>query len=446
MRKLIFIILTLILFANTPAFSFRQQDPLDLNEKTGYINTDFIAGFDDPHLMYYIREGIKNNHDVRKVSWQVEEYRQNVRLSLGKELPAVSIGADYTGIHFPKIGGLDLSNNGFVMPLIASYEPDFLLKNRDKTKSAKKYYESSKFEEKAVYISLASDIGSLYINILQYDALINSQEEIVKIKEEQLKRERKKFDYGVVDNAGLNSAKKDFETAKNNLDNLCKSRETAINNFRVLTGVTEDDITRSNFADFDYNKQIPSAVSSDVIFSRPDVLASEANLEKAKIDVRIARKDFLPSFNITGVMTFNTLLPGNFFNWDSTLALILAGATQDIFRGGQKVANLKINKARYEQMFESYKQTDLTALQEVNDALCIIKFDTQTDNNTIEKLKLQKKDFEDYSKKYKQGVVSYPDFLGSKEQLLNMNQSQVQTKTVRLVNYFTLYKALGGQL
>lgn len=175
-------------------------------------------------------------------------------------------------------------------------------------------------------------------------------------------------------------------------------------------------------------------------------MAAEANLEKAKIDIRVARKEFLPSFNITGLWLFNTIAPGTFFSWQSSLAAILAGATQDIFKGGMKVANLRIQKARYEQLFEVYRQTDLTAVKEVNDALCIIKYDTNVDNNTITYLNLQKRDFLDMRKKLSQGVISYPEFLSEQERLLNIEQNQTQTKTQRIADYLTLYKAVGGKL
>src|SRR5699024_10802635 len=98
-------------------------------------------------------------------------------------------------------------------------------------------------------------------------------------------------------------------------------------------------------------------VSSDIIFARPDVKAAEANLEKAQIDVRVAKKEFFPRFNIVGVWAFNTVAPGSFFSWESSLAAILAGASQDIFKGGMKVARLKMQKAKYEELFEDYNQT-----------------------------------------------------------------------------------------
>ena len=406
---------------------------------------EFFERFDDPYLAGYVQEGLQHNHDLQRAVWQVEEYRQNVRASFAKELPSLSTGAYYTGFHIPTT--LPLHRNAFILPFIARYEPDFLLKNRDKTKSTKKAYESMEFQKESVAISISSDIATVYINLLQYDGLIWSQERTAALSEELVRRAQKRFNHGVIDNAALNTAKKDLETAKNALDDLHKQRETALTQFALLLGrAPGNEIQRGKLEAFEYKAQIPDVISSEVIFSRPDVLAAEKQLEMANINVRVARKEFLPSFNIIGILAFNTIFPGSFFNWDSTIASILAGASQDIFMGGAKVANLKINKARYEQLFETYRQTDLTAVKEVNDALVIIKIDTATDNNTIEKLRLQTRDFADSGKKFKRGVISEPDLLMAQQQLISAQQAQIQTKTVRLVNYLTLYKAVGGKL
>lgn len=453
MKKLIAFAITMIFLINSQAmaFSFKKKkvDPLDLKEKTEYVNMEFFSHFDDPYLSFYIYEAVKNNHDARKASWQVEEYRQNIKYSFGQELPHLNVSANYAGIHIPKLDNFQLKSNAFILPFMLSYEPDFFLKNRDKTKSVKKSFEAAKYQEKSIYISLASDTASAYINLLQYDKLIALQEQIIKVKQEQLLREQKKYDRGVIDNTQLNAVKKELETAKNNLETYNKNRATVLTQLAVLTGISPTctcDIQRAAFDNFDYRSEIPSQASSDVIFSRPDVMEAEANLEKAKIDIRVARKEFLPSFNITGVWIFNTIAPGSFFSWQSSLAAILAGATQDIFKGGMKLANLRIQKAKYEQLFENYRQTDLTAVKEVNDALCIIKFDTNVDNNTITYLNLQKRDFLDMNKKLHQGVISYPEFLSEQERLLNIEQNQTQTKTQRIADYLTLYKAVGGKL
>ena len=114
------------------------------------LNPEFFTGFNDDCLVYYINQAIENNHNAKQATYQVEQYRQQAKYSLGKELPSFSVSADYLGINTPKVDYFKLSKSAFVLPFQVNYEADFLLKNRDKTRSYKKAFEASRFEEKAV--------------------------------------------------------------------------------------------------------------------------------------------------------------------------------------------------------------------------------------------------------------------------------------------------------
>lgn len=421
---------------------------VNTTSKIDYVNINWWDNFSDPCLKYYIIQGITNNHDAKEASWKVEQYKQSIKLQFAKELPSLSVGADYILNHLPDTL-IATKTNIFAVPFIANYEADIFLKNHDKTKSSKKAYESSKFQEQSIYISLASDIATTYINVIKFDKQIQLQQCLVCVKKEELRRETLRFNRGVSSIPKVNNFKQDYETAKSDLDELIKSRDKALNQLAVLTGDSPANIAcikRSSWDNLEYKTQIPAEICSDVVFSRPDILAAEANLEKSKIDVRVARKDFLPRFNIIGLYSFDNVGKDGFGTWGSTVAALVAGATLDLFKGGQKVANLKINKSVYEQMFEAYRQTDLNAIKEVNDSLLIIREDTKIDNNTCKNLLTQKDNYQRSKESYKKGVIPYTDLLSEQEKFLSMNQNQVNSKTTRLVDYITLYKAVGGKL
>lgn len=162
------------------------------------LDIDFFNRFNDDCLTYYIKTALENNHDLKKAGYVVEQYRQQAKYSLGNELPSFSVSANYLGIKIPKLDNFQLKQNAFILPFMANYEADLLLKNRDKTRSAKKSYEASKFEEKTVYIALLTDVATVYTNILQYDQLIEIQDQKVNIYLQMLKRDIKKFDRGVI--------------------------------------------------------------------------------------------------------------------------------------------------------------------------------------------------------------------------------------------------------
>lgn len=438
MIKKLILMLTLFIFCQN-VFAVERSE----------LNLDFFNRFNDDCLNYYINSALENNHDLKKAGQVVEQYRQQAKYSLGNELPSFSVSANYLGVKVPQLDNFSLKKNAFILPFMANYEADLLLKNRDKTRSAKKDYEASKADEKGIYISLLSDVATVYTNILQYDELIKNQTEIVQINSGILNSDIKKYNRGIIDTSHLNNSTQSLESAKNELEQYIKERDVLLMQLAVLSGISPDcikDLKRGTLADFEYSGKIPEEADSDVIFSRPDVIAAETRLEKAKIDIRVARKEFLPRFNITGIWAFNTIAPGTFFSWESSLAAILAGATQDIFAGGKKVANLRIQKAKYEELFENYKQIDLNAIKEVNTSLCFIKHDSLRDKNTLEKLNLETRNFIDTNKKFKRGVISYPEYLNDKSKLVSLEKEAANTKTQRIINYYTLYKAVGGKL
>ena len=417
------------------------------------LNVEFFSRFNDDFLSQYVNEAIDNNHSAKQATIRVEEYRQGVKLQFANELPSFSVSANYLGIHSPKFNpNLSVSKNAFVLPFIANYEADFLLKNRDKTKSVKKTYEMSKFEEQSVYLALLTDVAAVYTNILEYDKLIEEQEKIVENYNQILNDDNKKLARGVINATELNNSKANIEQANITLENLIKQREVLLMQFAVLLGrsvnaeTINSDIPRGNIDNFEYNAVIPSEIESDVIFSRPDVKRAEMALEKAKIDIRVARKEFLPTFNITGIWAFNNIAPGSFFSWESSLAALLAGATQDIFTGGRKIANLKFKKAKYEELFEQYRQADLVAVKEVNTSLCIIKHDTEIENGVNEKLNLEAKNLDNANKMLNRGVISKTQHINSENMYINKDMDLTRAKTRRLVNYYTLYKTVGGNL
>lgn len=451
-NKITYILIFLFVFIQLPGSSLPWSNKplprINAQDKINYVNINWWDNYSDPYLKCYIIQAIDANHDAKKASWAVEEYKQQVKLQFSKELPSLSVGSDYILNHFQDIF-TGTKSNIFAVPFFASYEADIFLKNHDKTKSSKKSYEASKFQEQSIYISLASDVATTYINILKYDKQIKLQQELVLTRKEELRREEISYKRGTVSVPDVNGYKKNYETSKSDLDSLIKSRDTALNQLAVLIGESAENscnLKRGTWDNFNYTAPIPKEISSDVVFSRPDILAAESQLEKSKIDVRVARKEFLPRINIIGVYSFTNIGSASFGSWNSTLAALVASATMDLFKGGYKVANLKLNKAKFEEMFENYQQTDLNAIKEVNNSLLIIREDTKINQNTYRNLKTQEDTYNRASKSYKNGAISYPNLLSEEEQYLNMQQNQINTKANVLVDYITLYKSVGGKL
>lgn len=414
--------------------------------KYAYVNMDFWSQFNDEILNGYIDKAVKNNYDLKMASLNVKEYYENVKLQFSNELPKLTAGYSPNYVKMPGSSDADWI---FATPAIASYEADIFLKNRDKTKSVKKLYEASQFDERAAYISVASAVGTTYLNIVRLDKIVDLQQEIVELRKEiydlMLKRNRE----GITSTADTIKANKALVAGETDLIEYQKQRDFLLHQLAVLIGespANAEELTRTSYDKIAFSGNIPSEISSDVIVQRPDYLKAEKMVEKAGIDVKVAKKEFLPSFNIMGLALFNASNIGSSWTTKNMLASIGAAGMLPLFTGGSLTANLRLKKTEYERVLQNYYKTNLTAIQEVNDALVSVKKDTEKMERTQKQADLEKTDFMYNRDKFNQGVISKLDLIQFKENLLSIDKLVAQQNIECMVDYIELYKAAGSKL
>lgn len=414
--------------------------------KYEYINYNWWKNFNDDILNGYIDKAIKNNYDLKMATIAVDEYYQAVKIQFANELPSASVGF---GAGYSKMPYSTSSDWGFSTPAFASYELDLFLKNRDKTKATKKDYEGSLQDERAAYISIASAVGTTYLNLVKLDKMIELQEEIVQdrklIYDLMLARNKE----GLTSTADTVKANKSYIAGNTDLTEYKKQRTKMLNQLAVLIGENPNNsekLTRINYDKLNYSGIIPSEISSEVITTRPDYIKAEKMVEKAGINVKVAKKEFLPSINLMGLAFFLANDLGSVWTTKNALAMLGGGINLPLFTGGRRRANLKLKKDEYERILNNYYKTNLTAIQEVNDALVTIKLDEQKLNDTKKQAELEKQDFGYSTNKYNQGTISKLDLVQVKENVLYTDKMVVNDKINCLVNYIGLYKATGSQL
>ena len=394
----------------------------------------------------YIDKAIKNNYDLKMATNTVDEYYQAVKIQFANELPMAGVGF---GSGYSKTSGNNSADWAFAMPAFASYEVDLFLKNHDKTNASKKQYEATLQDERAAYISIASAVGTTYLNIIKLDKMIELQEEIVKDRKTIYNLMLARNKEGLTSTADTVKANKAYIAGNTDLTEYKKQRTKLLNQLCVLIGENPnnaDKITRTSFEQLSYSGVIPTEISSDVITNRPDYLKAEKNVEKAGIDVKVAKKEFLPSINIGAVAMFLSGDLGSLWTTKNALAALGGGLGLPLFTGGRRIANLKMKKVEYERVLNNYYQTNLTAIQEINDAMVSIKLDEEKYQDTKKQAKLEREDFGYSTDKFNQGTISKLDLTQVKENVLFTDQQVVNDKINCLVNYIGLYKATGSQL
>ena len=287
---------------------------------------------------------------------------------------------------------------------------------------------------------------NLLYNTLQY---IKYQENIVALRKEIYEIMQESNRQGLVSTSDTVKANKAYVNGTSDLINYKKNKEILMHQLAVLIGESPENassIKRNSLDKMNYQLAIPTQIPSEIITQRPDYLKSEIMLQKAGIDVKVARKEFLPTFNIGAFAMFLSNDLGSLWSTKNTLAGLGGGLGLPLFTGGRRIANLKLKKDEYERLLNNYYKTNLTAIQEVNDALVSIRLDHEKYQDVEKQAKLEREDFGYSTNKYNQGTISKLDLIQVKENVLFTDQQVVNDKINCYVNYIGLYKAVGTQL
>ncbi len=411
-----------------------------------YINIEWWKDLNDPILTEYLIKAVQYNKDLKIATLKVEETTEAKNITRANEMPMLGVGAVPALYKMPAV----TKSEGLIsVPLYANYELDLFGKNREKTKAMDKLIEISRQKEKAAYISVAGAVGTTYYNIVKLDKLIEVQEQIIEERKQIYDLMQLSNKEGLISTADTVTAQKAYIKSNSDLIELRKLRERMLNMLAVLTGDSPENsknYERISYDELTINKGIPDSIATEIITSRPDYVSAEKMIEKTGLDVRAAKKEFLPTFNILGLIAFNSTKLLKTMNWTNSFALLGGNAMLPLFTGGAKTANFKLNKNKYKQALEDYQNTNLKAIQEVNDALCGLKLDNEKYEKSLEIFNSEKKEFYYTNLKYKEGIISNLDLLQKKEALLSTEKLVVADKVDYFINQIGLYKATAGGL
>ncbi len=411
------------------------------------IDLDWFKGFGDEKLMNYIFLAMENNNDIKIAKNNILKFTQDKNLNISDEFPNFSIGSNYLLLKVPQLAipNNDIQTNSYALPFLTIWEIDYLGKKYNKITKSKIDIENSCYDLKAINLMTAVDVASNYFNISNTEKQILLQEKILSLSKNLYEKNRKKFEYGYISLFELNNYKNLVLEEENYLLNLYKNKMLFINNLLYLIGKSPymtDLISVTPFDEIDYKGKYFDFIKGNAILNRPDILKAENEIKKAKIDITIAKKDFLPSINLFGVLSFSTIVQN--FNWKGALAALSAGAMQNLFDGGRRFFTLKKRKIEYETKIEEYLKADLNALKEVNDVLYTLKIDYKIYQNNLAKMVVSSDNLTKVFDSYNKGAKSHLDYLSENSNYIKQEILLADSKNKNLINLLSLYKALGG--
>lgn len=356
--------------------------------------------FSDPQLTSLIEEGLQNSPNLKKIEARVRESLNIATQIKSKLFPHLRFdGSDNYqhlsksgferafAFHAPPLGQTppalqDVDFAIFAKPVPAvlntidlgfglNWELDFFGKNRLRLAAALGDVKAREAEAKQARLVLSSEIAQTYFSLQTHWAILEIHRELVTLKKREDSLANQRADIGLDTKLTSIAAKIDLSIAAELVYRLEETVALDQHRLYVLMGQAPD-VNRSFKRAFHIFKSpfpLPREISSNLLARRPDLMAAIWRVEQAAAQVGVAKREFYPEVNLSGLLGLRSVLPDQFFNVSNAVTSLLPSFTLPIFEAGKLRANLKEKMAHYDETLQSYHEVLLHALQEIADLL-----------------------------------------------------------------------------
>jgi NodT family efflux transporter outer membrane factor (OMF) lipoprotein len=397
--------------------------------------------FGDPELARLVDLALERNNDLAAAAIRVRQARIAAGLAQDDLLPDLAAGLSTSHEKDLKHGG-DW-DNAHTASAKLSYEADLWGKLSRTYDAAQWEAAATEEDRQAAALSLVGSTMKFYWQIAYYNVRLDLSGRNIAASEQTLDLVAAQERYGAASELEVNEARQNLISLKSDRQALLQSRQEAVNGLTVLfdmpPGKVMADPQQLAVATL---PTIPAGLPADLLGRRPDLRAAEKRLRELLANTDAARAGFFPTLALTGslgsssaelvhvlenpVATFTSAVALPFLNWNN-------------LRLKQKQA-----QAKYDEAVVNFRQTLYGAMQEVANALSNRRLLAEQGGLLEENLTAARAIEDTYEVRYRTGYGTMKDWLDAQNTRRTAEQSLATNLYDRLVNFVTLYQALGG--
>lgn len=391
-----------------------------------------------------------NNQTIRQYFNQYMAARALIAEARSQYWPTITFGPSWN--RQKSSGNLrasSLANTGstsgiWAVPLDVSWAPDLWGKIRNEVRVEEYAAQVSAADLQLEKLTEQASLANYYFEIRGQDMLQQILDRTVAADQKALDATQGSYDAGVGDYISVVEAKSTLASAQSAQTNVGLLRAQYEHAIAMLLGKVATDFSIP-VRPMTYNPPaIPTGVPSQLLERRPDVAAAERTLAEANSTIGIGYGAFFPQLNLSAAGGTEASNIAHIADWPSRFWSIGVSASQVIFDAGLYRAQLHQYEAIYNADLASYRQTTLTAFQQVEDALSATRIYSQQ----ILQQKIAEKSAEQFvdleTQRYQSGVDPYVNVVTAQTTLLADQQTLNALEVNQMISSVQLVQALGG--
>lgn len=369
--------------------------------------------------------------------------QQAPQVSLDASLARARVSANRPQLTYVTPNMSTVQNDIAVGPTI-SYELDLFGRIRRMVESAQASAQQAGDDLANARLVLTAELATDYFALRELDDEIDVVNRSVALQQKALDFVNAQHDLGAVSGLELQQQKAQLDATQTQLQLLDNQRQQDEHAVAVLIGKPAPEFALAPQVTALPAPALPAGMPSELLQRRPDVASAERAMAAANAQIGVARSAYFPDITLSPTLGWESTRFGNLFTAPSLMWSLGATAGELLFDGGKRAAGVDYAQAGYESAQASYRQTVLTAFQEVQNAVTGLSVLDRAAANGQAAVDDARKSFDLASDRYQGGLVAFIDVLNAEQQLLASERQEVQIHGQQAATVVYLAKALGG--
>jgi len=421
------------------------------------LKGNWWESFQDPVLNPLVEKALVSNQNLRVAAARLQQAQDQLTIARSALFPAVGLSATASrskdSANRPHAVSSEpnqsILQNDYLLGPSVNYELDLFGRVRREVEGARASAQQAEADFENTRLMLMAALVSDYFSLRETDAEMDVVRRSLDLQRNALKFVSSRHDLGFATGLDLAQQQALLDSGATQLELLQNQRDQLEHAIATLVGTAAPSFTLQSSAQAPPLPVLPLGLPSDLLQRRPDVASAERAMAAANARIGVARAAYFPTID---------LAPGfgaPSFGWESTaLASLFAApsrlwafglsASQTLFDAGKTRANVHFADADYTAAVATYRQTVLTAMEEVENGITGLASLERAEIQANASVRSAQRAFDIASDRYKGGVDTYLDVITAEQSLLTNQRQAVQIQGQQFTTAVFLVKALGG--
>jgi NodT family efflux transporter outer membrane factor (OMF) lipoprotein len=415
------------------------------------IRSNWWEIFGDPQLNALEEQLTSANQNLKVAEARLCEARAMIRFNRASLFPTISTAPSASNErlsanqpYFPS----SLANNGsgdFNLPFDLSYEVDLWGRVRRTVNASREETQATAADLQTAGLSLHAELAFDYFELRSADAQKQLLDDTVKAYADAVALTQNRFEGGAAPKSDVAQAQTQLDAAQVQDTDVTVARAQFEHAIATLIGQPPAKFTLPPAPQTKLQiPAIPVGVPSTLLERRPDIAAGERRVAEANEQIGIARAAFFPTLVIGASAGFQGNTVANWLTWPSRMWGVGPQFSETLFDAGRRRATSEAAQANFDGAVATYRQTALTAFQEVEDNLATLRILESEAEQQHRATASAEESLQLFTNRYQGGVDNYLQVITAQTIALSNERNDIDIQRRRMDASVLLVKAVGG--